>query len=240
VNETVIWKYSSLKTKIDTLVLKLSGSLFFSENLQSVVKAIKDALSERLELKVVLIAGGGAKAREYIKIASGWDADQATQDEIGIMVSRINAMILAVSLGEFSQARVPETLGALVDALRGARAIAMGGLHPGQSTNAVGALVAEKVHALRFINATDVDGVHTKDPRKFKDAKVIDRLTTRELEKIMGEESMHAGAYDLMDPVALKLVERSKTDTWIIKCTPKTIGAALLGKRVGGTEIVFS
>jgi uridylate kinase len=228
-----------LKSKIDTLVVKLSGSLFFSENLQPVVKAIRAALSQRPELKVILIAGGGARAREYIKIAERWGADQATLDEIGIMVSRINAMILAVSLGEFSHARVPETLGALVDAVKSTRAIAMGGLHPGQSTNAVGALVAEKVHALRFINATDVDGVHTKDPRKFKDARIINRLTTRELEKIMGEESMQAGAYDLMDPVALKLVERSKTDTWIIKCTPKTIGAALLGERVGGTEIVF-
>ena len=221
-------------------MLKLSGSLFFSENLQPVVKAVKGALTQRPELKVVLITGGGAGAREYIKIAGRWGADQATQDEIGIMASRINAMILAVSLGEFSQTRVPETLGALLDALRGTRAIVMGGLHPGQSTNAVGALVAEKVHALRFINATDVDGVHTKDPRKFKDAKRIDRLTARELEKIMGEESMQAGAYDLMDPVALKLVQRSKIDTWIVKCTPKIIEAALLGKRVGGTEIVYS
>ena len=228
-----------MKTKAETLVLKLSGSLFFSENFHSIVKAIKESLEKRPELRIVLIAGGGPKAREYIKIASGLRADQATLDEIGIMVSRINAMILAVSLGEFSQASVPESLGALMDSLNGVRAVAMGGLHPGQSTNAVGAIAAEKAKALRFINATDVDGVHTKDPRKFKDARVVDRLTTKELEKILGEESMQAGAYDLMDPVALKLVERSKINTWIIKCAPKTIEAALLGKRLGGTEIVF-
>ena len=229
-----------MKSKGETLVLKLSGSLFFSEDFQPVVKAIQNALSKNLDLKIVLIAGGGAKAREYIKIASSSGADQATLDEIGIMVSRINAMILAVSLGEYSQARVPETLGILVDNLKVTRAVVMGGLHPGQSTNAVGAIVTEKVRAARFINATDVDGVHTKDPRKFKDAKIINKLTTKELEKIMGEESMQAGAYDLMDPVALKLVERSKIETWIVKCTPKVIESALLGKRIGGTEIVFS
>ncbi len=221
-------------------MLKLSGSLFFSENFQPVVDAIKDALSKSPDLKIVLVAGGGSKAREYIKIAAKSGADQATLDEIGIMVSRLNAMVLAVSLGEFSQARVPETLGTLVDNLKATRAVVMGGLHPGQSTNAVGAIAAEKVRAARFINATDVDGVHTKDPRKFKDARRIDKLTTRELEKIMGEESMQAGAYDLMDPVALKLVERSKIDTWIIKCVPKTIEAALLGKRERGTQITFS
>ena len=43
-----------------------------------------------------------------------------------------------------------------------------------------------------------------------------------------------------MDPVALKLVERSKIDTWIIKCEPKFIEAALNDKRIGGTEIIFS
>jgi uridylate kinase len=229
-----------VKTKGETLVLKLSGSLFFSEDFQPVVKAIQNALSKYPDLKIVLIAGGGAKAREYIQIASGSGADQATLDEIGIMVSRINAMILAVSLGEYSQARVPESLETLVDNLKATRAVVMGGLHPGQSTNAVGAIVAEKIRATRFINATDVDGVYTKDPHKFKDAKIIDRLTTKELEKIMGEETMQAGAYDLIDPVALKLVERSRIDTWIIKCTPKVIESALQGKRISGTKIVFS
>jgi uridylate kinase len=220
-------------------VLKLSGSLFFSGNFRPVVRSIENALENRPELKLVLIAGGGSKAREYIKIASVEGADQATLDEIGIMVSRINAMILAVSLGEFSVAAVPETLSRLVDALSGVRCVAIGGLHPGQSTNAVGAIVAEKVRAHRFINATDVDGVYTKDPRKFKEAKVVDKLTTKELERILGEESMKAGGYDLMDMVALKLVERSKIDTWIVKCIPKTIEAALEGNRISGTEIVF-
>ncbi len=221
------------------VVLKLSGSLFFSESFERVVEAIKAALLETPELKVVLIAGGGAKAREYIKIAAEASADQATLDEIGIMVSRINAMIVASSLGEFTMRRVPETLGELVESLSTIRVIVIGGLYPGQSTNAVGALVAEKVKARRFINATDVDGVHTKDPRKFKEATRIERVTPRRLGKIMGGESMRAGAYDLMDPVALKLVERSKIETWIIKCEPKIIGSALLGKRVGGTEIIF-
>ncbi len=223
----------------EILVLKLSGSLFFSDSFDGVTKAVKEALTKRKDLKLVLIAGGGNKAREYIEIASAKGADPATMDEIGIMVSRINAMILAISLGEFSEAKVPENLGELVESIRSNRAVAIGGLHPGQSTNAVGAIVAEKLRAKRFINATDVDGVHTKDPKKFKDAKRISQLTPKELEKIMGEESMHPGAYDLMDPVALKLVERSKIDTWIIKCEPKHIESALMDKRLGGSEIIF-
>jgi uridylate kinase len=224
----------------EILVLKLSGSLFFSENFDKVVTVIIDGLKDNSRLKLVLVAGGGSTARNYIQIASKRGADQATQDEIGIMVSRINALILSASLSGLSESRVPETLGDVVKSLRGVRAISVGGLHPGQSTNAVGALIAEKLRARRFVNATDVDGVHTRDPRKFKDAKRVDKVTTEELEKIMGEESMRAGAYDLMDPVALKLVERSKIDTWIVRCEPSVISSAISGKRIGGTEIVFS
>jgi len=227
-----------MNARDETQVLKLSGSLFFSDSFERVSKAISGVLEKRSELKVVLVAGGGSRAREYIGIASGVGADQATLDELGIMVSRVNAMILAASIGEFSESEVPQTLFELVQSLGRNRAVVVGGLHPGQSTNAVGALVAEKVRAKRFINATDVDGVYTKDPKKFKDAKRMDKLSPEELERIIGNESMRAGSYDLMDPVALKLIERSKIDTWIIKCEPRIIESALLGKRIGGTEIV--
>jgi uridylate kinase len=115
----------------------------------------------------------------------------------------------------------------------------LGGLHPGQSTNAVGALVAEKLKADRFVNATDVEGVYSKDPRKYPDAKKLSKVTPRELSEILGNESMMAGGYDLMDQVALKLIERSKIKTWIIKCDEKRIKEALSGSRIEGTEIVF-
>ena len=53
---------------------------------------------------------------------------------------------------------------------------------------------------------------------------------------LVREDSM-AGGYDLMDIVALKVIERSKIKTRIIKADIKTIENAMKGKRVG-TEIV--
>jgi len=225
--------------KTNVVVLKLSGSLFFSEEFERVVKAISNALRKRSGLQIAIVAGGGSKAREYIAVAAKAGADQATLDEIGIMVSRVNAFVLSSSLGELSATSVPHTLIEVVEAMKGARAVVLGGLHPGQSTNAVGTLVAEKLKAKKFVNATDVDGVYTRDPRKFEDAKRLDVVTPKELSKIIGSESMAAGAYDLMDPVALKLIERSQIHTWIVKCEAKIIEAALLDRKVVGTEIVF-
>jgi len=46
-----------------------------------------------------------------------------------------------------------------------------------------------------------------------------------------------AGGYDLMDIVALKVIERSKIKTKIIKADIKTIEKAMKGQSVG-TQIV--
>jgi len=51
------------------------------------------------------------------------------------------------------------------------------------------------------------------------------------------EDSM-AGGYDLMDIVALKVIERSKIKTRIIKADIKTIENAMKGQLVG-TEIIL-
>ena len=88
-----------------------------------------------------------------------------------------------------------------------------------------------------FLNATDVDGVYTKDPRKFRDAKKLSSVSPRQLTKILNTESMKAGGYDLMDPVALKLIERSKIRTCIIKCDAQTLRETLLGRKNTGTKI---
>jgi uridylate kinase len=53
---------------------------------------------------------------------------------------------------------------------------------------------------------------------------------------LVREDSM-AGGYDLMDIVALKVIERSKIKTKIIKADIKTIESAMKGQRVG-TEII--
>ena len=190
------------------------------------------------------MTGGGKTAREYIDTAVRLGTDQSSLDELGIEVSRLNARVLIKALGSLAVDSVPATLGELVEALevssRGKRALVMGGLHPGQSTNAVGALVSEKLGAKMFLNATDVDGVYTKDPRKFNDAKRLSKVTAKQLGKILNTETMRAGGYDLMDPVALKLIERSKIKTRIIKCSAPTITSILMRRKNVGTAISFN
>ena len=51
-------------------------------------------------------------------------------------------------------------------------------------------------------------------------------------------EDSFAGGYDLMDIVALKIIERSKIKTRILKADPKIIEKAIKGANVG-TKIVL-
>jgi len=115
--------------------------------------------------------------------------------------------------------------------------VVAGGLHPGQSTNGTAALIAEKVNATEFLNATDVDGIYDSDPNKNKKAKKFLQIDIKVLRSMLVREDSMAGGYDLMDIVALKVIERSKIKTRIIKADIKTIESAMKGQRVG-TEIV--
>ena len=89
----------------------------------------------------------------------------------------------------------------------------MGGTSPGQSTDAVAALMAEYIDADLFINATNVDGVYDKNPKEHKDAKLYKELSSEALIRLLSENSAKAGKYELMDFVAAQIVHRSKIRT---------------------------
>jgi uridylate kinase len=221
------------------LVIKLSGSLFFSPQFEKLMRVLRTTPQKKYSL--VLIAGGGKAARRYIKAGTRLNTDQSSLDEIGIALSRLNAEVLRLALGKHAVDFVPRSLSEIADSVRlnGVRIVVCGGLHPGQSTNAVAALVAEKTRASWLVNATDVDRVYDKDPNKFKTAKPLKTVTIRQLERILSHASSQAGEYDLMDPVALKIIARSKIKTSITKCDPSIMKSLLLGRRFPRTDIIF-
>ena len=145
--------------------------------------------------------------------------------------------MLIYALKDKAYPHPPTTLAEVKNAIDSGLIVVAGGLHPGQSTNGTAALIAEKVNATEFLNATDVDGIYDSDPNKNKKAKKFSQIDIKVLRGMLVHEDSMAGGYDLMDIVALKVIERSKIKTRIIKADIKTIENAMKGKRVG-TEIV--
>jgi uridylate kinase len=221
------------------IVIKLSGRIFSMDN----VKMLKDYASFLVKIskicQPIIIAGGGNIARHYITHARSSGADESTLDELGIEISRLNAKLLIYALKNKAYSHPPTTLQEVRHAVDDGLIVVTGGLHPGQSTNGTAALIAEKINAEQFLNATDVDGVYDKDPNKFKNAKKFKRIELKNLKNMLVHEDSIAGGYDLMDIVALKIIERSKIKTRILKADIKTLEKAIKGADVG-TEIVLS
>jgi uridylate kinase len=221
------------------IVIKLSGRIFGVEN----VKILKDYAEFLVKIskicQPIVVAGGGTIARHYISHARSSGADESTLDELGIEISRLNAKLLIYALKNKAYSHPPTTLQEVKHAVDDGLIVVAGGLHPGQSTNGTAALIAEKVKAEQFLNATDVDGVYDMDPNKFRQAKKFKRIEMKNLKSMLVHEDSVAGGYDLMDIVALKIIERSRIQTRILKADPKIIEKAIKGGNVG-TKIILA
>lgn len=222
------------------IVVKLSGKVFGMDS----AGMLRDHASFLARIsrvcQPIIVAGGGRIARHYIGQARSSGADESTLDELGIDVSRLNAKLLISALGARAYPHPPTTLQEARLAADSGLVVVAGGLQPGQSTNGTAALIAEKVRAGMFLNATDVEGVYDKDPNEHADAKLFRRLEMRELRRLLVDEAIVAGGYDLMDILALKIIERSRIRTRIMRADPAALDRAIRGRRpLPGTEIVL-
>ena len=227
------------------VVLKIGGSLIFDKNGQINVALIKQ-YANNIEIllkeghEIIIIVGGGIEARKYIAAMRALGASEGYCDEIGIRVSRVNARLLINALKGLAYPFPTRTLEETLQASTTRRVVVLGGLQPGQSTNAVAAIVAELMGANKLINITDVDGIYTADPNKNSSAEKLDEITTDQLYDLVNKPEAHlAGKYELFDFLALKIIERSKINTQFISGkNPENIIHAVKGEKIG-TRIIF-
>ncbi|HEY9386982.1 MAG TPA: UMP kinase [Nitrososphaeraceae archaeon] len=222
------------------VVIKLSGSIFSQDTNYAKIRKYAEMLSDiSNRVQPIVIAGGGKVARHYINLARNLGSDEANLDIIGIEVSRLNAKLLITALGDQAYSQVPKNLEEVAIAVDSSKIVIAGGLHPGQSTNATSALIAETSKASSFVNATDVDGIYDSDPNTNTKARLFKEITVNECMEILRVESAMAGTYDLMDIIALKVIERSKIPTRVVRSDTNDIRDAVDGKDIGTKIITF-
>ena len=222
----------------EKVVIKLSGSVFSQDLHNNSIKEYAEMFGHiSKKVRPIIVAGGGKIARLYINLARSLGSDEATLDIMGIEVSRLNARLLIAALDDLAYLQVPTDLEHVAMAVQSGKIVVVGGLHPGQSTNATSALIAEKIKASKFLNATDVDGIYDTDPNTNKNAKLLKEVTIEQCLKLLQRGSSMAGTYDLMDIVALKVIERSNIATRVLRSDVSNIKNAINGKHWIGTEI---
>ncbi len=192
------------------LVLSLGGSVLIpsiNENRIAQYVPILRHLGMRFQLYIVV--GGGGEARQYIQAAREVGADEAVCDEIGILVTRLNATLLAAALGEDAFPVIPLDQASAMRSATAGKTVVMGGITPAQTTDAVAAVLAERVHADLFINLTSVEGVYSADPKLDPSAVRFKALSPAELIQIVERSGLHAGSNTVIDIVAARVTERS-------------------------------
>jgi uridylate kinase len=218
------------------LVVRIGGSVVASpvntELMGRYADLIKTVKSQGHEVAVVV--GGGALAREFIRIAKELGLNMQAQDELAISVSRLYAQLFVKRLGETACSKVAFTLDDVAQCLSEGKVAVMGGLKPGITTDAVAALVAERMNAVLLVKGTDQEGVYDKDPQKHADAVKLDKLSFEDLPKIFEENVHKAGMHQVIDPEAVKVLKRHRVKLIVVNgFKPENILGAVNGEKVG-------
>lgn len=223
------------------VVISLGGSVFAPDLGSSRVAGYAGVLESLADggCEIGVVVGGGGVARDYITAARALDANEVELDQLGIDVTRLNARLLGTAIGENANAvRVDEYDVARAAIRRGDIAL-MGGMAPGQTTDAVAAALAEAVDADLLVYATSADGVYDADPATDPDATKFASLTPTELVDIVVPMSRNAGASAPVDMLAAKLIDRAAMRAIVLDGTePTAVAAAVRRGEHTGTDIV--
>lgn len=184
--------------------------------------------------EVVAIVGGGALARDFIRVAGELGLAEADRDWVAIYVSRLFARLFVMRLGDVSCGTVPVSLDEAVACLKRGKIVVMGGLRPGMTTDAVAAMLAERVGAELLVKASNVDGIFTKDPKKYPDAENVDELEFKDLARLFEENRHRAGIHQILDPEAVKILRRVGVKVVVVNgFSPENVLLAVKGEKVG-------
>lgn len=198
-------------------VVSLGGSVFFNEKLRAPeIAKFCEVLNELIKEgnQFVLVVGGGRVARVYQAGAKSMGANNFELDEVGIAVTRANALFFTYGIDNSWR-------GVLTDPKEAERVLLLGktpifgGTIPGQTTDAVGAIIAELMGA-DFINVSNVDGIYSADPAKEEHAKMYKELTHTKMVSLLKAQASKPGAHTFVDPHAAAILQRSKIRSYFI------------------------
>jgi uridylate kinase len=225
---------------MEPVVLSLGGSVLVKEEADTsyIRRLSKILIGVSANYRLYIVTGGGKIARYYIRAGRDLGADESSLDEMGIEVTRLNARLLITALGDKASHVPPRNYDEAVNAGKTHSIVVMGGVSPGITTDAVSALLAERVKAKRLVNATSVDGAYTADPKKDPTATRILKMTHAELISLVASTPAGAGPNAVFDTVGAKVLERSKIELAIVDGTDlANLRDALEGKRFNGTIV---
>ncbi len=160
--------------------------------------------------KLVVVVGGGKTAAKYANAARELVASEFFADRLAIDATRLNAKLVIAALGEDAFPKVIKDIDDTFHAFREGLVPVGAGLLEGMTTDAVAALLAERLGAGHLVNVSNVDAIYDSDPKKNPGAKRLAQMTHAQLLALAErDDSRKARTNFVFDVVATKIAARS-------------------------------
>ncbi|MDD4983250.1 MAG: hypothetical protein PHH82_00215 [Candidatus ainarchaeum sp.] len=184
---------------------------------------------KNIEGRKIIVVGGGKKARD--RISKSGTKNNFENDVIGIKSAYENAQYLSNIIG------LP-CIKMDMDAIENLpESFVTSGVFPGLTTDSVAVLLAEKFGA-PFFNITNVDGIFTKDPKKYKDAQFLKSVKIDHAIEIASlADKRKAGTHVFLDIFSLLMIKRSGIKTIICSNNLENLSNLIHNSKGKCTEI---
>lgn len=226
----------------ETIVMSVGGSLIVPDAIDTTFLASLKKLIESETVsgdrRFIIIAGGGKTARRYQDAAKAvTELDNEDVDWLGLHATRLNGHLLRAIFKDIAYPVMITNPDDVLDAPQSAKVVIAAGYRPGSSTDLRAIQIAERVHAKKVINLSNIEYVYTDDPRTNPDAQKIEDITWEAFRKII-PESWHPGLSSPFDPVAAKEAEAKHIEVACIDgANLESLKNYLDGKPFIGTRI---
>jgi len=224
---------------MDKVIVSIGGSILIpDEDDSSYIRSLAAMLREMArDLQMVVICGGGRVSRYYSRTGRELGGNTRQLDELGIAITRVNAGLLRIALGDLAVDEIPHDAESAAALSRPGKVVVMGGTVPGHTTDAVAAMVGRALGASRIINATSVDAVYSEDPRANPDAERYSEMSIEELAEIVAADH-GAGMTSVFDPLGVKIAGESGIDVLVVDGRRlEELGKAAQGLPFVGTHV---
>ncbi len=231
--------------KNEMIVISLGGSLIVPGKIDwKFLKQFRKEIINQIEKgkKFIIITGGGDIARKY-QDAAGKIADVSRDDIdwIGVHSTRLNAQLIKTIFRKYAHPRInknPRTKENLMTHFEnGEKIMVAAGWRPGWSTDYVATVLAERLGARKMLNLSNVKYVYDKDPKKFKNAKKIKKISWADFRLIVGNK-WDPGLNAPFDPIASKHAQKIELEVIVTEGQNiKNLKKIFNGKKFEGTII---
>jgi uridylate kinase len=222
------------------IVLSLGGSLIIPEDVNlDYLKEFKKIILKNLnKYKFVIVCGGGSVARKYISALKKIGLNHKFQGFAGISATRMNARFMSYFFKHDQEKGIPHKLSELKEVISKFNLVFCGSLEYAlkQTSDSTAAEIAGFLKC-NFVNLTNVKGLYDKNPHQYKNAKLIEKISWREFEKMANKLKYEPGQHFVLDQTASEIIKKNKTLTYIIGKDIKQLDNLLNGKKFIGTKI---